>query len=660
MWSGSIGPAATTDDLEAGRTDAAGGEAGAGDARAARPEREPVDPLNWNLVHYLTEAFSWICGAVFALLLWLKLDGQLERGWRVVFQPLAISYGTLSVVSFFSLVKILHHLYSLGGAGSWRPRMENQELMRRLVLWRNLCECAFKLLQSAGLYSLVALLPAYVEQAESRDIRVPVDGSFALGTNIDEGASPSINTIMMPLWVAWAMEVALWCMFEHIKSRRFVRRAHLLTSRLHNRFVRAHLLSILRKVVLRPNARTFAHNLHLTLVAKMISGAYTFNWATVFIAAWVHYALLGLFLLYLSLLGCFCTVLDCVHQSRRGKTYLKTLLAAFGGIWVFSVSVLSIVCNFLFFLALAMRLDGDTSVRTWMLFGPLMAHYIFSAVLGPVRYLVVQREAAADESMLVMVEAHGEEEREAARVMAAWAREREAYRPPDVLLQISATLYRIKNQVMPSIPEDGDQSEKNSSLGGGGDGGDLSVENLCDDEESEEGHTCGTADAADAAGRADVEGGGGSGGGGTRHDCGGDGDGVALAIQTSSAPEEIFGHCQICFEDDAVADSVLLPCGHGGVCRECADKLVARDPQCHMCRHKVLRVASVAPAGVDRRTGLMEVEVLSATITPPPSPFGFRGLLPPPNPASPSPPSPPGAAWAESDPGGGSGGNANP
>ena len=557
----------------------------------------------------MQEAFSWICGAVFALLLWMKLDGQLERGWRVVFQPLAISWGALSVVSFFSLIRIAHHMFSLGGLVP--PNTEHQELMQRLVLWRNLCECAFKLLQSAGLYSLVVLLPAYVEQAEARDIRSPMDGSFALGTNVDEGASPSINTIMTPLWVAWTLEVLLWCLFEHIKSRRFVRRAHTLTSRLHNRFVRAHLLSILRKVVLRPNARTFAHNLHLTLVAKMISGAYDFNWATVFIAAWVHYALLGLFLLYLSLLGCFCTLLDCIHHSRRGKAYLKTLLAAFGGIWVFTVSVLSIVCNFLFFLALAMRLDGDTSVSTWQLFGPLMAHYIFSAVLGPVRYLVVQREAAADESMLAMVEAHGEEEREAARVMAAWTREREAYRPPDALLQISATLYRLKNQVMPHIPEEtgpipAPETPKRPTQDGRGE---LSIENIGEGEDDEA---------------------------------------VSCSYQhhltpTTSPPEEIFGNCQICFEDDAVADSVLLPCGHGGVCRECADKLVARDPQCHMCRHKVLRVANVAPAGVDHRTGLIQVDVLTATSSPPPSPFGYRGGLLMPQP----PQAPTNEAWAE-------------
>jgi hypothetical protein len=252
-----------------------------------------------------------------------------------------------------------------------------------------------------------------------------------------------------------------------------------------------------------------------------------------------------------------------------------------------------------------------------MLFGPLMAHYIFSAVLGPVRYLVVQREAAADESMLAMVEAHGEEEREAARVMAAWTREREAYRPPDMLLQISATLYRIKNQVMPSTYEDDDgydtRQQQLSDTGG-----DLTVENLCDDAHVVSGTGGHAGSGADRKGATSPFGG--------------------FALQPT-IPEDVFGHCQICFEDDAVADSVLLPCGHGGVCRECAEKLVSRDPQCHMCRHKVLRVASVAPAGVDVRTGLMEVEVLAATTMAPPGRFGLPGFGPPPR--------TPSEAWTE-------------
>ena len=58
-------------------------------------------------------------------------------------------------------------------------------------------------------------------------------------------------------------------------------------------------------------------------------------------------------------------------------------------------------------------------------------------------------------------------------------------------------------------------------------------------------------------------------------------------------------------QDDAVANCVLLPCGHGGVCRDCAEQVVARDPQCHLCRAKVLRVAELARVGVDPETGLV-------------------------------------------------------
>ena len=67
--------------------------------------------------------------------------------------------------------------------------------------------------------------------------------------------------------------------------------------------------------------------------------------------------------------------------------------------------------------------------------------------------------------------------------------------------------------------------------------------------------------------------------------------------------------CHLPNQDDAVANCVLLPCGHGGVCRDCAEQVVARDSQCHMCRAKVLRVAELARVGVDPETGLVEVAV---------------------------------------------------
>jgi hypothetical protein len=292
--------------------------------------------FNWNFVYYITEAAGWACNATFAVLLWLKLEHSISLSWAQIFAPLLASAGCSVVVNGFALGMILidqHHqpLRMLFDQG--------YDLMRRLVLFRNACECSFKMLQSIGLFCLAVRLPDYVAEATRRGVKAPADGSFALGSNIDAGASTSINTIMLPLWIVWGLEVTLWLAFEHLKARRYFVQATHMTSRLSNRYLRLHLLSIVRKVVLRPNARTFAHNLHLTLVAQMVSGAYSFNWATVFVAAWVHYALLGLFLLYLGLLGLVCTVLDAVHHSNRGKAYLKTLLAAFGGGWVFSITV---------------------------------------------------------------------------------------------------------------------------------------------------------------------------------------------------------------------------------------------------------------------------------------------------------------------------------
>ena len=168
--------------------------------------------FNWNFVYYLTEASTWACNAAFVILLWLKVEGSVTCSWHVVFHPLIISTGASVAVQAFALSMILRDAYH-------QPRREpehGQDLMRRLVLFRNLCECLFKLLQAAGLLCIASRLPSYVQGAFSRDIKEPVDGSFALGSNIDEGARVSINHIMVPLWVAWACEVALWLAFEQV------------------------------------------------------------------------------------------------------------------------------------------------------------------------------------------------------------------------------------------------------------------------------------------------------------------------------------------------------------------------------------------------------------------------------------------------------------
>ncbi|CAN0307751.1 unnamed protein product, partial [Ectocarpus sp. 13 AM-2016] len=43
--------------------------------------------------------------------------------------------------------------------------------------------------------------------------------------------------------------------------------------------------------------------------------------------------------------------------------------------------------------------------------------------------------------------------------------------------------------------------------------------------------------------------------------------------------------CQICFDQDY--STVMLPCGHGGLCWECGLHIYALTEECPMCRTKV-------------------------------------------------------------------------
>jgi len=44
--------------------------------------------------------------------------------------------------------------------------------------------------------------------------------------------------------------------------------------------------------------------------------------------------------------------------------------------------------------------------------------------------------------------------------------------------------------------------------------------------------------------------------------------------------------CCICF--DQKPDAVIMECGHGGICYECGNHLLATDPHaCHLCRESI-------------------------------------------------------------------------
>lgn len=77
-----------------------------------------------------------------------------------------------------------------------------------------------------------------------------------------------------------------------------------------------------------------------------------------------------------------------------------------------------------------------------------------------------------------------------------------------------------------------------------------------------------------------------------RSDSGGDGDGTqgeAAAAAAAAANKDVRSagehSCQICFDQDH--STVMLPCGHGGLCWDCGLQIYALTEECPMCRTKI-------------------------------------------------------------------------
>ena len=258
-----------------------------------------------------------------------------------------------------------------------------------------------------------------------------------------------------------------------------------------------------------------------------------------------------------------------------------------------------ICCNFAFSLLLARRLDGDETIGARKILLPYIFSQLFSVMmlglsaapappddagasalglpLGPF-YVMVDGtaealtrglgggDAAAAGIGRGLLAAEGVEDVSEA---AGWARARQAYEaraPSELLREGSGTiLYRTR----------ADHAAAKKASGA------ASAE--------------GSAAAAAAAGDGQ--------------------DGPTEAPSTGASA--VFGVCQICFEDSSVASTVLLPCGHGGLCRECGDAVAQRAPHhCHMCRQQVLKVATVEERGVDAETQLLRFRVVPEAAEP--------------------------------------------
>jgi hypothetical protein len=50
-------------------------------------------------------------------------------------------------------------------------------------------------------------------------------------------------------------------------------------------------------------------------------------------------------------------------------------------------------------------------------------------------------------------------------------------------------------------------------------------------------------------------------------------------------------NCSVCI--DKAADSVMMPCGHGGLCNECAIMMWQRTESCYLCRSSIEKVVQI-------------------------------------------------------------------
>ncbi|CAN0517135.1 unnamed protein product, partial [Ectocarpus sp. 12 AP-2014] len=78
----------------------------------------------------------------------------------------------------------------------------------------------------------------------------------------------------------------------------------------------------------------------------------------------------------------------------------------------------------------------------------------------------------------------------------------------------------------------------------------------------------------------------------SQSDSGGHGDGThgeAAAMVAMAAHKDVRSagerSCQICFDQDH--STVMLPCGHGGLCWDCGLQIHALTEECPMCRTKI-------------------------------------------------------------------------
>ena len=559
-----------------------------------------VEALDLNLWFPTTHIMEHATQVLGATMLLMKLHGETlsgntdtaldgtTAGWWFICGILAFGHALCAATNYVA-------------CRQWRAWPNSVNPIMRCIRMRGICEAAYSCLQHVGLTLVVVRLPAYVSDAVRRaEAGGAGFGSMSglsedgmpepLGIHINEDAPVSINAIMGPLWCAW---IAQECVSIFFDARRAA------VPNIDNEQLRHQLIAILKSIRIRPRGTTFMFNVQLSFCARMLDNAYRVSWMTLFILAWLSFAFM---LCSLACLGiAFVAGFFVDAMSEATYIYKRLLCGSFRAVVMAVCVVAPVCCNFAFSLALARRLDGDETVAPAAILLPFIIGHAAAALL-----------------LLLSIAPTREGNPEAAAALAGSALGL-PMGPFNDLLDSSALLPGMGRRTA------GEQDEQpvargigllavaaaaaDGTRGGGTEA--LDRERLEQWEAEKRAYrTTATTELLSRAGgaalyRTAVAAGGVGGSGGA--------DDAELGMVEEATPGEKagFGICQICFEDDSVANAVLLPCGHGGVCRSCAEAVASPPPHlCHMCRGRVLQISTLEPRGVCTETGLLRYTVV--------------------------------------------------
>lgn len=540
-------------------------------------------------------SFNTFCAGVFALGLLLRLDNAVALPWGGIFAPFLLGHTTVAVA---------HALKRRARTGA--SIEANPSIM--LVRVRDAQESLYKLLQSCGVIASCGLLIVAIMKG------APSEGSETGSTVPVVGFSYSL--ICLPIWLSWAVETWVWLQYRKYR----------------NRAIQGGLTPNHAAIKIRGHDEIFFYNLMVTLVARMLDGAYSCTWMTLFTVVWVQLVLIAVLYIICFLICLIGLGLSHTHRFQPAlaayrKVFLKSLLlVTFGSI--------TVVLYYTFWHNLARRMDGEKSVTHAQILLPLIIKVVPELLSSFILYTTGGHTTIHDSIRSTTEE--GE------RVQ--WEREKEEYAAvaPKRLMQQSATFFKAvepgmgegtwgtsglrlraasgasssKGDQSPAVAGTASNAANIMVLAGAPPGGvweksygGVAEQLLADSREvageqdvklhlsasesmrntalSVEQHVAACQsranDAASAVGRSasarpnppPVSEGWGQGG-----------------LWQDDDSEESGRECDICLS--APREVALLPCGHGGMCAACAHASVELPGHCcPICRQKVLMVAEL-------------------------------------------------------------------